>query len=182
MACHPFREKDFLKWKANKIWTNLVIVRPLFKSMHACALNCQVAVSELEPIDLESLSLHMLLGLAGRRDVALDIGGRGALWGAVNRAWSHCVSAKGFRFAGSLEHPGAKTPLTARRPKRKVPLVEALIAVFFNSAHCKSLRNLLRWLGIGTRVAASVPCEAMSTESNDLSLTWFNSFSMEQVE
>ena len=47
--------------------------------MHACALNCQVAVSELEPIDLESLSLHMLLGLAGRRDVALDIGGRGAL-------------------------------------------------------------------------------------------------------
>jgi hypothetical protein len=50
--------------------------------MHAFSLNCQItklAVSDLEPIALGSLSLHTLLDLAGRRDVALDIGGRGAL-------------------------------------------------------------------------------------------------------
>ena len=34
----------------------------------------------------------------------------------------------------------AKTPLTARRPKTKVPQVEALMT-FFSSAHCKSLRS-----------------------------------------
>ena len=63
--------------------------------MHAFSLNCQItklAVSDLEPIALGSLSLHTLLDLAGRRDVALDIGGRGALWGTLDRAWIQIVS------------------------------------------------------------------------------------------
>ena len=63
----------------------------------------------------------------------------------------------------------AKTPLTARRPKTKVPLVEAPI-VFFAPPIAHST-VVVRWLGIGAGVAASEPREAMSTQSNDLGVT-----------
>ena len=96
----------------------------------------KLAVSDLEPTRLASLSLHMLLHMPGRRDVALDIGGRGALWGALDRAGTHSVSAMVSVSRHQIRRKFgtskcAKTPLTARRPKTKVPQVEALMAFFF---------------------------------------------------